>query len=109
MRASLEKLGLMAIILSGIALVSCSGPPSEDVIQSLVLQSHPDIRELEIVKVGEYDSERNRLTVRARYQWTPHSAWREEVVTDFVFFKDVGSEEWKLHPSAMTISRKFIP
>lgn len=109
MIVSLKNVGFMVVILAGIALFSCSDAPPGDIVERLILQSHPDIRGLEIMEVGGYDNDRNRLMVRAKYLWTPHSAWREECVTDFIFFRDIGTGEWKLHPSTISISRKYIP
>lgn len=108
MGVSLKNTGFVVVTLFGIALVSCSGPPSDDVIKTLILQSTPDISELKIIKIGKYDKRSNRCIVRAEYIWTSHSAWREMCVTDFLFFKDISTEEWRLHVSNTNVSRKRI-
>jgi hypothetical protein len=108
MNIFLKNLVFLTVILIGIPLFSCSSEPSDDVITKLIFQSTPNISELKVIKVGKYDKGLNRLTVRAKYLWTPHSAYREECVTDFIFFKDIGTGEWKLHISPTNISRKHI-
>ena len=104
MKIFVKTVNVAVVILFGLALVACSDTPSNNVIKKLILQSSPYISKLEIIKVGKYDKGLNHCPVRAKYQWATHSAWREERVTDFKFFKVIG--EWKLYISTTNIARK---
>ncbi len=108
MEKFLENLVFLTVILIGIPLISCSNEPPNDVITKLILKSMPNISELEIIKVGKYDRGLNRCTVRAKYIWTPHSAYREKCIADFIFFRDIGTGEWKLHVAPTIILKRPI-
>ncbi len=108
MRILLKTVGFLVVMLFGIALISCSAPPSSNDIKKLILQSSREFSDLEIINIGKYDNESNRSIVTAKYLWTSHSAWREVRVVDFVFFKDIGSGAWKLNLLTTTLSRKRI-
>lgn len=101
--------GCLGLILFATALVGCSERPPDDLIQDLITQSQPGISHVEIMKVGGYDEERNVVIVRAKYLWTPHSLMREECVSDFMFFRDTGTNEWRLAPSSISVSRRVLP
>ncbi len=108
MKIFVKTVGVALVTLFGIALVSCSDTPSNDVIKNAILKSSPYISKLEILKVSEYDEKINRCIVRAKYQWSPQPLFREEGISDFKFYKDIGNGEWKLLLSTTNISRKRI-
>ena len=108
MKIRSKNVGFLIVIFVGIGLISCSGTPSNDVIKNAILKSSPYISKLEILKVSEYDEKINRCIVRAKYLWSPQPLFREECITDFKFYKDIGNGEWKLLLSTTNISRKRI-
>lgn len=108
MKKPLRNLALFLFLLLSTILLRCSDTPSNDYILNLISESLPDAYDAEILKIGDYDSKQNRLTVRVKYVWAPNEFYREECIADFALVKDVGCNEWKLLPSRAIVSKRQL-
>ena len=70
--------------------VSCSGPPSDDVVRAEFLRAHPDVS-VESVGVGEGDS--SAAYFHIRYKRPGDNTAYEDVWQ----YLDVGEKQWKLN------------